>query len=33
MQLDTEKLKINDIVDEVDRHSRGLNRQADLAGT
>lgn len=32
MQLDTEKLKINDVVEEVDRHSRGLNRQADLAG-
>lgn len=32
MQLDTEKLRINDVVDEVDRHSRVLNRQADLAG-
>lgn len=32
MQLDTEKLKINDVVEEVDRHSRVLNRQADLAG-
>ncbi|CAF9926481.1 39S ribosomal protein L44, mitochondrial [Imshaugia aleurites] len=32
MQLDTEKLNINDVVEEVDRHSRVLNRQADLAG-
>lgn len=30
MQLDTEKLKINDVVEEVDRHSRMLNRKADL---
>lgn len=32
MQLDTEKLKMTDVVEEVDRHSRILNRQADLAG-
>ena len=32
MNLDTEKLKINDVVEEVDRHSRALNRLADLAG-
>lgn len=32
MHLDTEKLKMNDVVEEVDRHSRILNRQADLAG-
>ncbi len=32
MQLDIEKLKIHDVVEEVDRHSRVLNRQADLAG-
>ncbi|KAL9136383.1 MAG: hypothetical protein Q9175_002400 [Cornicularia normoerica] len=33
MQLDTEKLKINDVVEEVDRHSRILNRQADLVSS
>ena len=32
MQLDTEKLKINDVVEEVDRHSRMLNRKAELEG-
>ena len=32
MQMDIEKLKINDVAEEVDRHSRALNRQADLAG-
>lgn len=32
MQLDTEKLTINDVMEEVDRHSRKLNRQADLMG-
>lgn len=32
MQLDTEKLKINDVEEEVDRHSRTLNRKAELAG-
>lgn len=32
MLLDTEKLRINDVVEEVDRHSRVLNRQADLSG-
>jgi hypothetical protein len=32
MQLDTEKVKINDVIEEVDRHSRILNRAADLAG-
>ena len=33
MQLDTEKLSITDVMAEVDRHSRGLTRQADLQGT
>ena len=32
LQLDTEKLSINDVMEEIDRHSRGLNRQADLSG-
>ena len=32
MQLDTEKLTINDVTEEVDRHSRMLNRQANLMG-
>ena len=32
MQLDTEKLKIKDVEEEVDRHSRMLNRKAELAG-
>ena len=32
MQLDTEKLKISDVEQEIDRHSRVLNRQAELAG-
>ena len=32
MQLDTESLGFNDIVEEVDRHSRMLNRKADLEG-
>lgn len=32
MQLDTEKLSIGDIMEEVDRHSRSLNRKADLTG-
>ena len=32
MQLDTEKLKIKDLMEEVDRHSRLLKRQADLTG-
>lgn len=32
MQLDTEKLSVNDLMGEVDRHSRLLKRQADLAG-
>lgn len=32
MHLDTEKLGIKDIMEEVDRHSRGLNRKADLTG-
>ena len=33
MQLDTEKLSITDVMAEVDRHSRGLTRQADLLST
>lgn len=32
MDLDTEKLNLKDIVEEVDRHSRMLNRKADLTG-
>ena len=32
MSLDTEKMGINDVVEEVDRHSRMLNRKADLGG-
>ena len=32
MQLDTEKLAFKDIAEEVDRHSRILNRKAELAG-
>ncbi|KAL8791540.1 MAG: hypothetical protein Q9195_005868 [Heterodermia aff. obscurata] len=32
LSLDTEKLKIEDIIQEVERHSRALNRQAELAG-
>ena len=32
LHLDTEKLSIKDVMEEVDRHSRGLNRQADLLG-
>ena len=31
MLLDTEKLGINDVAEEVDRHSRMLNRQAELS--
>ena len=30
MKLDTEKLGIKGIVEEVDRHSRALQKQADL---
>ena len=32
MKLDTDKLTINDVMEEVDRHSRFLKRQADLTG-
>jgi len=32
MHIDTEKLKINDVEEEIDRHSRSLNRKAELAG-
>ncbi|KAL6715898.1 39S ribosomal protein L44, mitochondrial [Lecanora helva] len=32
MQLDTERLRIGDVEEEVDRHSRMLNRKAELAG-
>lgn len=32
IELDTERMKIEDIIQEVDRHSRALNRQAELAG-
>ncbi len=32
MQLDTEKLKIRDVMEEVDRHSRMLHRQEALTG-
>ncbi|KAL9105120.1 MAG: hypothetical protein Q9163_000038 [Psora crenata] len=31
MQLDTEKLSIKDVEEEVDRHSRALNRQTELS--
>ncbi|KAL9637936.1 MAG: hypothetical protein Q9164_001889 [Protoblastenia rupestris] len=31
MQLDTEKLSIRDVEEEVDRHSRVLSRQAELS--
>lgn len=31
MDLDVEKLRIKDIADEVNRHSRILNRQAELS--
>ena len=31
MQLDTEKLSIKDVEEEVDRHSRVLNRKAELS--
>jgi len=32
MQLDTEKLGIKDVMEEVDRHSRILHRQEELTG-
>jgi large subunit ribosomal protein L53 len=32
MKLDTEKIGIKDIMEEVDRHSRLLKRKADLGG-
>ena len=32
MSLDTEKLGFNDIMEEVDRHSRMLARKQELAG-
>lgn len=32
MDLDPQKLSIKDVMEEVDRHSRLLKRQADLAG-
>lgn len=32
MVLDLEKMKIKDIQEEVDRHSRTLRRQEELAG-
>ncbi len=32
MKLDTEKLKINDVMEEVNRHSRMLHRQEELSG-
>lgn len=33
MDLDPGKLSIKDVMEEVDRHSRLLKRQADLAGS
>ena len=33
MSLDTEKLSVNDVMEEVDRHSRSLKRKADLTGS
>lgn len=32
MQLNPGKMNIKDVMEEVDRHSRLLNRQADLLG-
>ncbi|KAI9749586.1 MAG: 39S ribosomal protein L44, mitochondrial [Lichina confinis] len=32
MSLDVEKLSVRDIIEEVDRHSRVLNREAALSG-
>lgn len=32
MKLDAENLAISDIMGEVDRHSRGLQRKVDLQG-
>ena len=32
MKLNTEKLSVTDVMEEVDRHSRLLNRQEDLKG-
>ncbi|MCJ1478937.1 39S ribosomal protein L44, mitochondrial [Lambiella insularis] len=32
MQLETDKLSLRDVMEEVDRHSRGLKRQAELLG-
>lgn len=32
MNLDLEKMKIKEIQEEVDRHSRGLKRKEELAG-
>jgi len=32
MNLDTEKLKIKEVMEEVDRHSRILSRQEELTG-
>lgn len=32
MRLDLEKMKIKEIEQEVDRHSRGLRRAEELAG-
>jgi len=32
MKLDTDKLSLTDVMEEVDRHSRVLNRQAELRG-
>ena len=33
MDLDTDKMNIKDVAEEVDRHSRILNRQAELTAT
>jgi large subunit ribosomal protein L53 len=32
IKLDTSKMAIKDVVEEVDRHSRMLGRKADLSG-
>ena len=32
MSLDVEKLSVRDVIEEVDRHSRVLNREAALSG-
>ncbi|KAI9660187.1 MAG: 39S ribosomal protein L44, mitochondrial [Trizodia sp. TS-e1964] len=33
MELDTEKLKVNDVIEEVNRHARMLSRTEELSGS